>query len=65
MFLNQLKGAAMIYKPINNKGQARIFKNRQLEQLSKTQPWVNYSIYIPVIIIFVAYAWLGAGHVTS
>lgn len=48
----------MTYKPINNKGQARIFKNQHLEMLTKTRPWVIYSIYIPVNIFFVVYAWL-------
>ena len=48
----------MIYKPINNEGQARIFKNQHLEMLAKTRPWVIYSIYIPVNIFFVVYAWL-------
>lgn len=32
----------------NNKGQARIFRNNILEGLTKTRPWIIYSIYIPV-----------------
>lgn len=48
----------MTYKTINNKGQAKIFKNQYLEVLTKTRPWVIYSIYIPVSIFFVVYAWL-------
>jgi sterol desaturase/sphingolipid hydroxylase (fatty acid hydroxylase superfamily) len=48
----------MIYKPINNKGQARIFNNQYLEMLTKTRPWVIYSIYIPVNTFLVVYAWL-------
>jgi sterol desaturase/sphingolipid hydroxylase (fatty acid hydroxylase superfamily) len=48
----------MIYKPINNKGQARIFDNQYLEMLTKTSPWVIYSIYIPVNTFLVVYAWL-------
>ncbi len=46
----------MISKPISNKGQARIFSNQRLEMLTKTRPWVIYSIYIPVNILLVAYA---------
>ncbi|NQX41325.1 hypothetical protein SAMN05421820_107133 [Pedobacter steynii] len=30
----------MNYKTINNKGQAKIFKNLFLERLTKTRPWV-------------------------
>lgn len=48
----------MIYKPINNKGQARIFRNQHLEMLTKTSPWVIYSIYISVNTFLVIYAWL-------
>jgi len=33
---------------IKNKGQARIFKDDQMESLTKTKPWIIYSIYIPV-----------------
>lgn len=35
-------------KKINNTGQARIFKNSFLEALTKTRPWVIYTIYIPL-----------------
>jgi len=42
---------------INNKGQARIFKNPYLEMLTKTRPWVIYAIYIPLNIFIVYYAW--------
>lgn len=48
----------MTYKTINNKGQAKIFKNQHLEMLTKTRPWVIFSIYIPVSIFFVVYPWL-------
>lgn len=34
-------------KKIHNNGQARIFNNPILESLSKTRPWIIYSIYIP------------------
>ncbi|MXV50256.1 fatty acid hydroxylase [Pedobacter sp. HMF7647] len=33
---------------INNKGQARLFKSRFLERLTKTRPWIIYAIYIPL-----------------
>lgn len=46
----------MNYKPINNKGQARIFKNPLLEMLTKTRPWVIFLIYIPTNITLVIYA---------
>lgn len=42
---------------INNKGQARIFKNRYLEMLSKTRPWVIYCIYVPLISYLLYYTW--------
>jgi sterol desaturase/sphingolipid hydroxylase (fatty acid hydroxylase superfamily) len=58
MVSSLLKGAAMNYKPINNKGQARIFKNQHLEMLTKTRPWVILLIYIPTNIFLVIYAWL-------
>ncbi|WGQ10922.1 sterol desaturase family protein [Pedobacter gandavensis] len=51
------KGDVMNSLNINNKGQALIFKNRYLEMLTKTQPWVIYSIYIPLVIFLVYYAW--------
>lgn len=44
---------------IKNKGQARIFNNTHLERLSKTRPWVIYSIYIPVCFSMLWYInWL-------
>ncbi|WP_316839393.1 sterol desaturase family protein [Pedobacter gandavensis] len=42
---------------INNKGQARIFKNDYLEMLSKTRPWVIYGIYIPLIVFLLYDVW--------
>jgi len=45
----------MDYVRINNKGQARIFKNRYLEMLTTTRPWVIYSIYIPLVIFLLYY----------
>lgn len=38
---------------INNKGKAILFKNPYLEKLTKTRPWVIYSIYIPLIALFI------------
>jgi sterol desaturase/sphingolipid hydroxylase (fatty acid hydroxylase superfamily) len=34
---------------INNKGQARLFRNNFLEMMSKTHPLIIYSIYFPII----------------
>ncbi|NQX54524.1 sterol desaturase family protein [Pedobacter panaciterrae] len=41
---------------IKNKGQARIFKHPFLEAISKTRPWVIYTLYIPMVICLVYYA---------
>lgn len=46
----------MDYKTINNKGQARLFKNPILEMFTKTRPWVIYAIYIPLLVFFISYA---------
>jgi sterol desaturase/sphingolipid hydroxylase (fatty acid hydroxylase superfamily) len=43
-------------KTINNKGKAIIFKNPHLEKLTRTRPWVIYSIYIPLNTFFVFFA---------
>ncbi len=40
---------------IKNKGQGRLFKNEELETLTKTLPIVIYSIYIPIIIAMLYY----------
>ncbi|MCX2454288.1 sterol desaturase family protein [Pedobacter sp. PLR] len=53
------KGDVMDNVTINNKGQARIFENRYLEALTKTRPWVIYSIYIPTVIFLIYYVWSG------
>lgn len=37
----------MHFDKIHNKGQARLFKNDFLESLTKTRPWVIYSLYLP------------------
>ena len=46
----------MKFRKIHNKGQARIFRNKYLEFLSKTHPLVIWSIYLPVIIYLPYYA---------
>src|ERR1700757_110395 len=39
----------MKFEKIHNKGQAQLFKNQYLENLTKTHPLVIFSIYLPVI----------------
>lgn len=39
----------MNFDKIKNKGQARLFKNDFLETMTKTHPFVIYSIYFPVM----------------
>ncbi|WP_256013416.1 sterol desaturase family protein [Desertivirga xinjiangensis] len=46
---------------IKNKGQARLFKNSVLESLSKTRPWMIYSIYIPLSAFMVYYSYSQLG----
>lgn len=41
---------------INNKGQVRLFENPFLEALTKTRPWVIYTIYIPFIAYLLIYS---------
>lgn len=41
---------------IKNKGQATLFRSRQLEALTKTTPQVIFSIYIPLIFAMVSYS---------
>ena len=48
-------------KRINNTGQARIFKNGFLEALSKTRPWVIYTIYIPLCSYMIYHSYAGLG----
>lgn len=45
----------MQIEKIHNKGQARLFKNEWMEQMTKTHPIVIYSIYFPVIIFMIYY----------
>ena len=46
----------MKFDKIHNKGQARIFKNKYLEYLTKTHPLVIWSMYLPIIIFLPWYA---------
>lgn len=41
---------------IKNSGQAQIFKSAKLESLTKTKPWIIYSIYIPICLAMLNYA---------
>lgn len=45
----------MEFDKIKNKGQARLFKNDYMEMMTKTHPYVIYSIYMPVIIFMLYY----------
>lgn len=47
----------MNYKTINNKGQAKIFKSPFLERLTKTKPFVIYTMYIPLVTFLVFYGY--------
>lgn len=46
----------MKFEKVHNKGQARIFRNRYLEKLTKTHPLVIMVMYVPLIIISVYYS---------
>ncbi len=46
----------MQFEKINNKGQARLFKNYYLEYLTKTHPLVIWGMYLPLIIYLPYYA---------
>ncbi len=41
----------MHFEKIHNKGQARLFKNQNLEYLTKTHPLVIWGMYIPIIAL--------------
>lgn len=45
----------MHFDKIHNKGQARIFKNRYLEYLTKTHPLLIWGLYLPVIVLLPYY----------
>ncbi len=38
----------MHFEKINNKGRARLFRSDVLEALTKTRPWIIYSMYLPL-----------------
>ena len=46
----------MKFEKINNKGQARLFKNQHLEHLTKTHPLVIWGMYLPVIAAMLYYS---------
>lgn len=48
----------MKFEKINNKGQARLFKNPYLEMLTKGNPWVIWGMYIPLLsfIIYLGFS---------
>jgi 4-hydroxysphinganine ceramide fatty acyl 2-hydroxylase len=43
------------FDKIKNKGQARLFRNDMMENMTKTHPIVIYSLYFPVIIFMLYY----------
>lgn len=51
----------MHFEKINNKGQARLFKNDLLESLTKTRPWVIYCMYIPLNAYLLYYSFNNLG----
>jgi len=46
----------MQLEKIHNKGQARLFRNRYLEYLTKTHPLVIWAMYMPLIIFMLYYS---------
>jgi Sterol desaturase len=46
----------MKFDKIRNKGNAQLFKNRYLEYLTKTHPFVIWGMYLPVVLYFPYYA---------
>ena len=45
----------MDFDKIKNKGQARLFQNELMENMTKTHPVVIYSMYLPVIVALLYY----------
>jgi sterol desaturase/sphingolipid hydroxylase (fatty acid hydroxylase superfamily) len=45
----------MHFDKIKNKGQARLFQNELMENMTKTHPIVIYSMYFPVIVLCLYY----------
>lgn len=52
----------MKFYKVRNKGNAQLFKNRYLEYLTKTHPFVIWGMYLPVVIYFPYYASLKMGY---
>lgn len=52
----------MHFDKIKNTGQARLFKSDFLESLTKTRPWVIYSIYIPLCTYLIYYSHASLGY---
>lgn len=56
----------MEFDKIKNKGQARLFKSDYMEMMTKTHPFVIYSMYVPVIAFMLyygaVYKGLGVGY---
>ena len=54
---------------IDNKGQAQLFKIKQLEMMTKSNPTVIFVMYIPVILFFLYYSTailtIGFGNITA
>lgn len=46
----------MKFEKIHNKGQARIFKNKYLEVLTKTHPLVIWGLYVPIMVWMLYYS---------
>jgi len=46
----------MKFDKIHNKGQARIFRSHYLEMLTKTNPFVIWGLYLPVIAAMIYYS---------
>lgn len=55
----------MKFDKIHNKGQAQLFQNPYLEMLTKANPIVIWSIYLPFIIGFPFYAYNSLGFTAS
>ena len=46
----------MKFEKIHNKGQAQIFKNKYLEYLTKTHPFVIWGMYLPILSFMLYYS---------
>ena len=51
----------MEFNKIYNKGQAQLFRNQNLEYLTKTHPLVIWILYLPVFILMPYYALISLG----